>query len=291
MLHNLRVRAADRSYISRIRRIKCDEQKPACLRCTSTGRKCDGYIDVFRRDASGQTENQLKRQVNVARGPFIGLPGSAEEQRAMDFFISKTGHDLFLAFNLTPVFQLMLQISHQDDAMRSAIVALGSTGEQLQDGSILAMQRIRCDPHQSVTRFHYVKALQLLQGRIANDPDHTAAYAILLCFLFTIYEFLHGDDESGRRHLDGGLSILNNDYGRLANGLERLAPGRGLILEIARIFAAMNLQATIWLGLDVLPSPIFLTRQPIPRVPYRENTQDEDQDNSPLVFPTIDCAL
>lgn len=27
----------------RIRRVKCDEQKPACLRCTSTGRTCDGY--------------------------------------------------------------------------------------------------------------------------------------------------------------------------------------------------------------------------------------------------------
>ncbi|KAI2606693.1 hypothetical protein GGR54DRAFT_652275 [Hypoxylon sp. NC1633] len=26
-----------------IRRVKCDETKPACTRCTSTGRKCDGY--------------------------------------------------------------------------------------------------------------------------------------------------------------------------------------------------------------------------------------------------------
>jgi hypothetical protein len=28
---------------SRIRRVKCDEAKPHCQRCTSTGRKCDGY--------------------------------------------------------------------------------------------------------------------------------------------------------------------------------------------------------------------------------------------------------
>ncbi|KAI2469846.1 hypothetical protein F4781DRAFT_201995 [Annulohypoxylon bovei var. microspora] len=27
----------------KIRRVKCDETKPACTRCTSTGRKCDGY--------------------------------------------------------------------------------------------------------------------------------------------------------------------------------------------------------------------------------------------------------
>ncbi|OTB11648.1 hypothetical protein K445DRAFT_370090 [Daldinia sp. EC12] len=29
--------------ITWIRRVKCDETKPACTRCTSTGRKCDGY--------------------------------------------------------------------------------------------------------------------------------------------------------------------------------------------------------------------------------------------------------
>ena len=32
----------------RIRRIKCDEARPACERCLSTGRTCDGYPSVFR---------------------------------------------------------------------------------------------------------------------------------------------------------------------------------------------------------------------------------------------------
>ncbi|TQS32088.1 hypothetical protein Golomagni_07605, partial [Golovinomyces magnicellulatus] len=27
----------------KIRRVKCDEVAPSCNRCTSTGRKCDGY--------------------------------------------------------------------------------------------------------------------------------------------------------------------------------------------------------------------------------------------------------
>ncbi|KAL2807765.1 hypothetical protein BJX63DRAFT_60948 [Aspergillus granulosus] len=27
----------------KIRRVKCDEGKPSCSRCVSTGRKCDGY--------------------------------------------------------------------------------------------------------------------------------------------------------------------------------------------------------------------------------------------------------
>lgn len=30
----------------RIRRVKCDETKPECRRCTTTGRKCDGYTSL-----------------------------------------------------------------------------------------------------------------------------------------------------------------------------------------------------------------------------------------------------
>lgn len=29
-----------------VRRVKCDEARPSCLRCASTGRKCDGYASL-----------------------------------------------------------------------------------------------------------------------------------------------------------------------------------------------------------------------------------------------------
>ncbi|KAH4069175.1 hypothetical protein HBH98_012240 [Parastagonospora nodorum] len=32
----------------KIRKVKCDEEKPFCKRCTSTGRTCDGYDVTFR---------------------------------------------------------------------------------------------------------------------------------------------------------------------------------------------------------------------------------------------------
>ncbi|TEY71535.1 hypothetical protein BOTCAL_0091g00200 [Botryotinia calthae] len=31
------------SEIATVRRVKCDEGRPSCQRCISTGRKCDGY--------------------------------------------------------------------------------------------------------------------------------------------------------------------------------------------------------------------------------------------------------
>jgi hypothetical protein len=32
--------------LPRVRRVKCGEERPACIRCTSTGRTCDGYPQI-----------------------------------------------------------------------------------------------------------------------------------------------------------------------------------------------------------------------------------------------------
>ncbi|CAK7225860.1 hypothetical protein SBRCBS47491_006032 [Sporothrix bragantina] len=42
----------------KIRKVKCDETKPYCLRCTKTGRKCDGYLD----DAALAIRRQRRRR-------------------------------------------------------------------------------------------------------------------------------------------------------------------------------------------------------------------------------------
>lgn len=42
-----RLMRGGRNVICRTRRIKCDEAKPSCKKCVSTGRQCLGYEDIF----------------------------------------------------------------------------------------------------------------------------------------------------------------------------------------------------------------------------------------------------
>lgn len=44
---------------SKIRRVKCDEAVPACKRCTSTGRKCDGYGPRPKKPAASDSDCDL----------------------------------------------------------------------------------------------------------------------------------------------------------------------------------------------------------------------------------------
>ncbi|RDW74905.1 hypothetical protein BP6252_06047 [Coleophoma cylindrospora] len=58
----------------KIRRVKCDEGKPACKKCVSTGRVCDGYPSLFRETTFGKSPAlaaSLARTAPVLRAPML----------------------------------------------------------------------------------------------------------------------------------------------------------------------------------------------------------------------------
>src|SRR2546423_4181892 len=72
---------------SRIRHIKCDEGKPACLKCTSTGRKCDGYQQSFERKEPDTNEPSVIMEGALATLSPASLPsGNPSGRLALEFF-------------------------------------------------------------------------------------------------------------------------------------------------------------------------------------------------------------
>ena len=85
----------------RVRKVKCDEEKPRCRRCTSTGRKCDGYAP------------ELPAGVLLPRpGYFQNGPVDPKERRALQFFCEASGP--FLSGPLDSYFwtHLVMQFSY-----------------------------------------------------------------------------------------------------------------------------------------------------------------------------------
>lgn len=70
----------------KIRRVKCDETHPACRRCTSTGRRCDGFVSglIVRIDP-------LSYQSNVRVPKDVGVLANfrPEQVRAHQFFVHR----------------------------------------------------------------------------------------------------------------------------------------------------------------------------------------------------------
>ena len=111
----------------RIRHIKCDETKPSCLKCTSTGRVCDGYEPR----ASIETANGAARAkvvpgypTSVTVNPSLGISGTQEESGLFENFYYWSGRRISVVLNSKLVYQLVLQTYHSDKAVRSSSLPL-----------------------------------------------------------------------------------------------------------------------------------------------------------------------
>lgn len=250
----------------KIRHVKCDEERPTCNKCRSTGRVCDGYEtkqSAFKfpeYDSSHlfPVDTTLKA-LSIIPGPTISITGTNQERRSFAFFCCQTGQQLSTALRIMETHRLILQASHCDEAVRSAVIALGSIGERLSINNVLTLENEQANVCHEFAHLQYYKALKHLRERISNDSEGSTSLAIILCFLFTIFEFLQGNDTGSLIHLRSGLNILRRDHGSLSTGLQTVSTDQDpLRHEILRTFSIMDMQATMWLGLKTFQAPIMI---------------------------------
>ena len=151
----------------RIRRVKCDETKPHCNRCTRTGRHCDGYASV-----------PISRRELIAR-QFPDPNWSALDRKCFDFFRLRTAK---------ADWDIILQLSYLEPSIRHGVLALGSLHHDFNRDESTALKA-------------YDKAIQ--HTRILRDTTKILA----ACVIFVCYEYLNGNYSMGNMHLRNGLNI------------------------------------------------------------------------------------
>jgi len=168
--------------------VKCDEAEPYCTRCTSTGRRCDGYPPAPRVDLLVHESRRLN-----TNGRHDG------EGRAFAFFRQVAGPALSGQFD--PYFwtNVVTQLSDREPAVRHAVVALSSLYEQFHD---VATSPFLAPPNHFAVRHYNAAIKELLSAR-----DETVV--LFVCALFVCVEFLQGNKQSAIDHCRSGILILN----------------------------------------------------------------------------------
>ncbi|OTB00508.1 hypothetical protein M426DRAFT_65764 [Hypoxylon sp. CI-4A] len=158
----------------KIRKVKCDEGKPCCHRCVSTGRKCDGYVTA--------------------------TSSSSLEKRALQFFCQAAGPSL--SGPMDPYFwtHLVIQFSTFEPAVRHSVVAISSLYEQMHTSPGSAHRLV----DNRLALSHYNLAIRELKS-MKNEP-----LVLLVCILFVCVEFLLGNQQAAVQHCKHGVSILEN---------------------------------------------------------------------------------
>ncbi|KAL8816965.1 MAG: hypothetical protein Q9223_004114 [Gallowayella weberi] len=250
------------------RHVKCDEEKPECSKCKSTGRRCDGY--GLSKDVHLLLTTAEKQSRAIADQPHIktaytrltpvaftldGWDGTMDELRGFDYFRRQTSQDLAYSLNAS-LQEIVLQNSHHHDAIKHGAIALGSLGEtiRINSSSLSSNTFPPAFVQHRFARSQYYKAIRILQRNISRDERGAVEIALISCFLFIVFEFLQGNDQSARAHLRSGLAILRKQYFSQAGSTsvtKEYLKLNSTQSGIARIFHTLDTQATMWLDLKV----------------------------------------
>ncbi|KAJ8103685.1 hypothetical protein POJ06DRAFT_204448 [Lipomyces tetrasporus] len=184
----------------RIRKVRCDETKPDCVRCTSTGRKCDGYPPPQVRVSKKRSS---KSPGSSSPSSPLALLWSVEECRGFAYFQTRTATALSGRF-LSPFWNsLVLQAAHNEPAVLQALITVAQFHERLEIGGVDGIGQFE-GLQQAAVR-NYSKALSMARElqSVAN-PDAT----LIACVLFVCIELMQNNYNGAYMHAKHGLRIL-----------------------------------------------------------------------------------
>lgn len=202
----------------KIRRVKCDEEKPNCRRCTSTGRKCDGY-EYPRTDLPSSsvalTVNPPEAQA-PGQQPQLFLPssisvpfaGTAKERRIFHRFQVRTIPAFAGSSELDFWECLVLKVGQQEPVVRNAIVALATLHEDYQKRNGRYSKDLIEEPSYQHALTLYGKALRQLNERLCEGNRANAKLALISSILFTCFEVLRRNNMAAIIHYQAGMREL-----------------------------------------------------------------------------------
>jgi Fungal specific transcription factor domain/Fungal Zn(2)-Cys(6) binuclear cluster domain len=232
----------DNDYLYRVRRIKCDETKPLCVRCTSTGRTCDGY--------TGQTpqlslENASSMTVTISRPP-----GQRPQSRSFDFFRTCTIPNISLHFGSSRWIRLVLQASSSEPALKYAAAAVGAIHEYLESRNTSEDKSIpHRDKDSGYAAQQYTQALISLGSLLTKSDNRSIELALVGALLCMYYEALQENFEALQVHLENCLLVLQSLIPTQGSWLTQPTNSSMQIdNDIVQAFAHLDIEASCTLG-------------------------------------------
>ncbi|PVH75222.1 hypothetical protein DL98DRAFT_602241 [Cadophora sp. DSE1049] len=237
--------------VCKIRRVKCDEFKPACNRCTSTGRKCEGYAPPV----VAQTKPVKRVQIKLLPGPSIipnpsaEPPGDCVQRRSFHYFRAR--HMADTPGNFEPAFweTLVLRFSHNFPTVKQSLVALSCMYEEYENHHRSSTTvAFRLSP--SAIHLYTLAVRELVDYIASNKQDSTVT--LISCLIFVWIELLQGNFPAAYRHLHGGMKILNDSEASQRHTFYNLTQKRESLHDVdeihgslTRSFARLRIQAII----------------------------------------------
>ncbi|KAK0722157.1 hypothetical protein B0T26DRAFT_641870 [Lasiosphaeria miniovina] len=183
------------------RRVKCDETKPHCLRCTNHGRSCQGYPS---QDTVNYSWGELLQKRPIM--PALTHRTPSADRRALDFYFRVVAPILTEYSDDSFWIQLVAPATEQDAAVRHAVIAISSLYEHSSLERDTAQLDKTLENHFAIS--HYNHALR----EISKTADENTV--LFVCILFVCIEVLNNNKDAAVAHSRHGVRIFNGSRSR-----------------------------------------------------------------------------
>ncbi|ETN43991.1 uncharacterized protein HMPREF1541_10856 [Cyphellophora europaea CBS 101466] len=221
------------------RRVKCDENKPDCRRCSATGRKCEGYrfagpgigTSVWDHPwahswtphafALGPDDNSgFFPPGSLLQQPSVFVFDTAEEQQSFEFFQVYSVPEFTALFppDLDFWCYSVLPISMMQPAVRHAVASLGALHRHFVEGDEAILSEDAVNTH--LGRFgllQYTQALKSFTQLAKSSALIDKVLALITSILIIHISSLQGYQQSSFRHLDKALDLFQDLKAQIAS--------------------------------------------------------------------------
>ncbi|KAB8576179.1 hypothetical protein FH972_025707 [Carpinus fangiana] len=184
-------------FTCKARRVKCDEEKPYCRRCSSSGRKCDGYFST--------TSLNYERRSEPTAALSILPNGTEQEKKYFRLYHVRTIDSICAYFGSYFWSTLIPQVSIREPSVQHALLALSALHESIALPSGHNQLRLRTSPSTIFAVGHYNKAIALLTS---SEGQPSTDIVLLCCVIFVCIEILRGNPKEALAHIHSGLKVL-----------------------------------------------------------------------------------
>ncbi|UPL00316.1 hypothetical protein LCI18_011250 [Fusarium solani-melongenae] len=225
----------------RIRKVKCDEGKPFCLKCVNTGRTCDGYESPFRLVTSQPTHSPHTGSTMLSAGSLVTQHTVIEiSPKDIDllsrYFSTKTMFNVKLGCDEEA--RQVLQASLSDQPIQHAVSSLRALREHLEASGDLPMSLGQRHPSRGSDYGlqQYCMALGGLASSLSSPGSNGLKSALLCCQIFISIEQVRWNFTAMARHMIQGLSIMHEYRARPTFAGKRLVPAHHSQLPLLDVF-------------------------------------------------------
>jgi hypothetical protein len=172
-------------------------------RCTSTGRKCDGYTDTALQIQAWSSSGKSSPQHAIPM-PWVLHEGA----RYLEFYYCCVQPVLSSNFDRNFWSRTTLQMAYTEPSVRHALIAL-SYLYSTEDGTIRHARLNFTSQCKSGTLLqHYNKSVRSLINRM-GEVTYRPEIGLVTCLLFVCMELIRGNYHTAFTHLTSGLKMIS----------------------------------------------------------------------------------